>query len=125
MDPWRSSAAHQRSANCPSGQRLTLAACSRHTEIIDSTQFVERNVRASAQAQHRERLVRASRRAGRCAGVGAVDFLGQGDRPCLCLQRRVGMISVGHPAAKSGPKSLREMIFHVAHLVQWQRWITG
>ncbi|WP_425293773.1 hypothetical protein, partial [Mycobacterium pseudokansasii] len=38
---------HQRSAICPSRQRLTFPACSRHTEIIDSMQFVERSVRAS------------------------------------------------------------------------------
>jgi hypothetical protein len=35
----------QRSAICPSRQRLTLPACSRQTEI-DSMQFVERSVRA-------------------------------------------------------------------------------
>src|SRR6476620_4677356 len=39
-------AAHQRSAICPSRERLTLSACSRHTEIIDSMQFVDLNVRA-------------------------------------------------------------------------------
>ena len=32
-------AAHQRSAICPSRQRLTLAACSRQTEIIDSMRW--------------------------------------------------------------------------------------
>jgi hypothetical protein len=41
-------AAHQRSAICPSRQRLilTFAACSRHTEIIDSMVLVERSVQA-------------------------------------------------------------------------------
>ncbi len=34
-------------ATGPSRQRSTSAASSRHTEIIDSMQFVERSVRAS------------------------------------------------------------------------------
>lgn len=43
-------AAHQRSAICPSRQRLTLLACSRQTEIIDSMALGERSVRASVGA---------------------------------------------------------------------------
>ena len=44
-------AAHQRNAICPSRQRLTLTACSRHTEIIDSMALVERSVRARVGAR--------------------------------------------------------------------------
>ena len=40
-------AAHQRSAICPSRQRLTLAECSRQHQIISSMVVVERSVRAS------------------------------------------------------------------------------
>src|SRR5680860_1764490 len=39
-------AAHQRSAICPSRQRLTFLACSRQIPIIDSIALVERSVRA-------------------------------------------------------------------------------
>jgi hypothetical protein len=43
---------HQLSAVCPSCQPLTLAACSRQTEIIDSMQVVDLKVRASVGAVH-------------------------------------------------------------------------
>ena len=115
-------AAHQRSAICPSRQRLTLPACSRQTEIIDSMQFVERSVRARVGGTPRrstvERLVQALAQAGRRAGVGAVEFFGQGQQRGLGLQRRVGVVGVGHPASDSAAKSLRQMVFHVSDLVQ-------
>src|SRR3954452_25066929 len=59
-------AAHQRSAICPSRQRVTLAEWARQMEIIDSMALVERSVRTSVggtpghpQAQHGEGLGQA------------------------------------------------------------------
>jgi hypothetical protein len=43
-------AAHQRSAICLSRQRLTLPACSRHTEIIDSM-LLESTLRAALERE--------------------------------------------------------------------------
>jgi hypothetical protein len=65
----------------------------------------------------RQRLVEALTRAGRRAGMGAVQLFGQGQQRGLGLQRGVGVVSVGHPAAYRGPKSLRHMIFDVSDLV--------
>ena len=58
-------AAHQRSAIRPSRQRLTLLACSRHTEIIDSMALVERSVRASVGGTPRRSTVSVSSRPSR------------------------------------------------------------
>ncbi len=51
-------AAHQRSAICPSRQRLTLRLWSRQIEIIDSMGLVERKVRLSIDSD-RERVRRS------------------------------------------------------------------
>ncbi len=59
----------------------------------------------------------ATVKAGRCPGVGALEFGGQGQQRGLGLQRRSGMVGVGHLPADSGPKALRQMIFHVPNLV--------
>jgi hypothetical protein len=79
------------SAICPSRQRLTLPACSRQTETIDSIQFVERSVRASVGGTPRRRTVRVSSRPSRrlAAAPGWVrsSFFGQGEQGCLGLQR--------------------------------------
>jgi hypothetical protein len=64
-------AAQQRIAIRPSRQRLTLLACSRHTEIIDSMALVERSVRASVGGTPRRSTVSVSSRpsgAGRRPG---------------------------------------------------------
>jgi hypothetical protein len=76
-----------RTSAAPSARRasvLTLMACSRQTEIIDSMEFVKRSVRASGrytEAQHRERLVQTlAQEAGRRPGTGAVEFFGRGEQ---------------------------------------------
>src|SRR4051794_7152411 len=53
-------AAHQRSAICPSRQRLTLLAWVRQMLIMLSTALVERNVRASVGGTFRRSTVRVS-----------------------------------------------------------------
>src|SRR3954471_2662574 len=58
-------AAHQRSAICPSRQRLTLAERARQMEIIDSMALVERSVRASVGGTSRRSTVRVSVRPSR------------------------------------------------------------
>ena len=58
-------AAHQCSAIRPSRQRLTLLACSRHTEIIDSMALVERSVRARVGGTPRRSTVSVSSRPSR------------------------------------------------------------
>ncbi len=87
-------------------------------------QLVERNVRASewpVQAQHGESLVEALAQARRGARVGAVEFFGQGQQRGLGLQRRVGVVGVGHLTADTGPKSLRQMVFDTSDLVELMR----
>ena len=96
-------AAHQRSAICPSRQRLTLLACSPQTEIIDSMQFVERTVRAGVGGTPNRNTGSVSSRPSRtlAAAPGAVEFFGQGQQRRLGLQRRRRMVGISHPAADS------------------------
>jgi hypothetical protein len=58
-------AAYQRNGICPSRQRFTLAACSRHTEIIDSMVLVDRSVRANVGGTPRRSTVSVSDRPSR------------------------------------------------------------
>jgi hypothetical protein len=58
-------AAHQRSAICPSRQRLTFALRTRQIEIIDSMALVERSVRASVGGTSRRSTVSVSSRPSR------------------------------------------------------------
>ena len=85
-------------------------------------QFVERSVRARVGGTPRRSTVSVSSQAlaqaGRRAGVGTVEFFGQGQQGGLGLQRRVGVVGVGHPAADTAAKSLRQMVFHISDLVQ-------
>ncbi len=118
-------AAHQRSAIWPSRQRLTLPACSRQTESIDSMQFVERSDPRQrgwhTETEYRQCLVEALAQARCRTWVGAVEFFGQGQQRRFGLQRRVGMVGVGHLSSDAGAKSLRQMIFTFLTLWIWQR----
>ena len=100
----------------PSRQRLTLTAWSRPIEIIDSMQLVERSVRARVGDTPRRSTVSVScealAQAGRRAGVGAVEFLGQGQQG-FGQQRGLGVVGIGHLASHSAAKSLWQRIFHV------------
>jgi hypothetical protein len=72
-------------------------------------QLVERNVRASVGGTFRrstESFVEALAQAGGRAWVGTVEFFGQGEQRGLSLQRRSGVVGVGHLTADAGPKSL-------------------
>jgi replicative superfamily II helicase len=53
-------AAHQRSAICSLRQRFTLAERSRQISIMDSTQLVDRSVRASVGGTPRRPIVNVS-----------------------------------------------------------------
>src|SRR3954463_2244241 len=59
-------AAHQRSAICPSRQRLTLAEWARQMEIMLSMALVERSVRASVGGTPSRSTVRVSQRCADC-----------------------------------------------------------
>jgi hypothetical protein len=91
-------AAHQRSAICPSHQRLTFAGVFAQTE--NSIQSVEHNVRGSVGATFRRSTVKVSsspsRRLAETSGSGPVEFGAQGQQRCFGLQRRAGMVGVGH-----------------------------
>ena len=92
------------SAICPSRQRLTLPACSRQTETIDSIQFVERKRPGErgrhTEAQNREGLVQALAQAGRRPGMGAVEFLWPGRAG---LPRPPALIRRGRRRSSRGP----------------------
>jgi hypothetical protein len=91
-------AAHQRSGICPSHQRLTFAGVFAQTE--NSIQSVEHNVRGSVGAIFRRSTVKVSsspsRRLAETSGSGPVEFGAQGQQRCFGLQRRAGMVGVGH-----------------------------
>jgi len=81
-------AAHQRNAICPSRPRFRLAACSRHTEIIDSMVLVDRSVRANVVGTPRRSTVSVSDRPSRRlapapGGCGRVPSPGRAGRPRL------------------------------------------
>jgi hypothetical protein len=104
-------AAHQRSAICPSRQRLTLPDFDRQIEIIDSMALVERSVRASVGGTPSRRTVsvsaRPSRRLAAADGLGLVQLAGQRGQLCLGLERRVGVIGGAHPSFDAWAEPLR------------------
>ena len=71
-------AAHQRSAICPSRQRLTLVQWLRQMEIIDSIGLVERRVRArvggahAPRARHDQQPIEVAALADACVTAAAV-----------------------------------------------------
>ena len=101
----------QRSAICPSRQRLTLRAWSRQMAIIDSIALVERRVRARVGGTPRrstvKRLGHALAQAGGGAGMGLVELGGQRLQQRLGRQRGVGVVGVPHPLADQAAQLLR------------------
>ena len=114
-------AAHQRSAIRPSRQRLTLLACSRHTEIIDSMALVERSIRASVGGTPRRSTVRVSSRPSRrlAAAPGWVrsNSLARASSVASASSAEPAWVGVGHLTAQTAAKALRQTVFHVPDLV--------
>src|SRR3954453_8285154 len=133
-------AAHQRSAICPSRQRLTLVEWLRQMEIMLSMALVERSVRASVRgtpsrstvsvsASPSRRLAPAlggelgiSRAGGanraRGTGAGLVQLPGQSGQLGFGLERGIGVVGRAHLLADRTPQPLRQAVLNVSDLVQ-------
>ena len=110
----------QRSAICPSCQRLTLPACSRQIEIIESMVSVLRRVRARVGGTPSRSTVRSrpDPRAGwprRQGGLG--ELSGQCLKLRLGIQGRGGMVGDPHATLDRAAQPLGELVADVSDLV--------